>query len=245
MQVVAIIPARSGSKGVIDKNIRPIAGHPLLAWSIAAAKLTQNIDRVIVSTDNAQYAEIATAYGAEVPFLRPVEYAQDLSNDLVVFQHVIHFFDKEEDVIPDYLVQLRPTCPVRNSDVINNAIQIMVESPEATSLCSAHKVEYPPCKYFKLTSTGFFVGYMGEKFVNMPRQTCPQAYQPNGHVDVLKPSVIVASKSLHGDKRMAFLAPDPGDIDTEEDFSHIHALLAKDFELVDFLNDASPNRKND
>jgi N-acylneuraminate cytidylyltransferase len=226
MRIMAIIPARSGSKGVPHKNIRPLAGHPLLAWSIVAAKLAKRIDRVLVSTDSGEYAAIARSYGAETPFLRPAEFAQDCSNDLEFVRHALTWLQENEGAVPDYLAHLRPTCPNRDPAVIDAAIESILADPEADSLCSAHKVDHPPCKYFKLNADGTFSGYMGEELINIPRQQCELAYQPNGHVDVLRSAGVLAGGHLHGSRRLAFFSPDPGDIDTEEDFVAVAERLS-------------------
>src|SRR5512144_1887099 len=112
-EILALIPARGGSKGIPRKNIRSFAGHPLIAYSIAAGLRSSMVNRVIVSTDDEEIAAVACQYGAEVPFLRPAEYAQDQTLDLPVFQHVIDWFAEHENYRPDVVVQLRPTSPIR------------------------------------------------------------------------------------------------------------------------------------
>ncbi len=114
--VIAIIPARSGSKSVTDKNIKLLSGHPLIAYSIVAAKLSKEIKRVVVSTDSEEYAEIAKKYGAEVPFIRPEIYSKDSSTDRDFFIHAMNWFKDNENTLPEYWVQLRPTTPLRNPE---------------------------------------------------------------------------------------------------------------------------------
>jgi N-acylneuraminate cytidylyltransferase len=237
MRILAIIPARAGSKGLPHKNIRLLAGHPLLAWSIAAAKLSRRINRVIVSTDSREYADIANTYGAETPFLRPEHLAQDHSRDIGFILHALDWLKNNEGRLPDFLVHLRPTGPNRIAAVIDEAVAFISRDKDASSLCSAHAVEYPPCKCFKLNPDDTFSGYMGEEYVNLPRQECIPAYQPNGHVDVLNVKSIVSTGSLHGPRRLAFLAPDPGDIDGKEDFDKLGMSLASSkSELAYYLN---------
>jgi N-acylneuraminate cytidylyltransferase len=238
MQIVAIIPARSGSKGVAHKNIRLLAGYPLLAWSIAAAKLAGHIDRALVSTDSKEYATIARRYGAETPFLRPAEFSSDLSNDLEFALHAIEWLKLHEGQAPDFFVHLRPTCPARDPALLDAAIEAMLADETATSLCSAHETDYPPCKYFRRNEDGTFSGYMGEEYVNIPRQSCEPAFRPNGHVDILRVGSILATGSLHGPRRLAFIAPDPGDIDTEEDYQTLDAKMrSTDSILRNYLKD--------
>ncbi|MFZ6019832.1 MAG: cytidylyltransferase domain-containing protein, partial [Chloroflexota bacterium] len=130
-EVLAIIPARGGSKGIPRKNIRNFAGHPLIAYSIAAALQSRRITRVIVSTDDPEIAEVARAYGAEVPFLRPAELAQDSTLDLPVFQHALAWLTANEAYAPDVVVQLRPTSPIRPVGLVDEAVHILLEHPEA------------------------------------------------------------------------------------------------------------------
>ena len=112
-EVLAVIPARGGSKGIPHKNIRCFAGHPLIAYSIAAARQSELVTRVIVSTDDPEIADVARDFGAQVPFLRPAELAQDTTLDLPVFQHVLAWLIANEAYQPDFVLQLRPTSPVR------------------------------------------------------------------------------------------------------------------------------------
>ena len=116
--IVALVPARAGSKGVPDKNIRALAGQPLLAWSVRAALRAKTVDWVIVSTDSAEYAEIARASGAEVPFLRSEQSSNDGAGDEAVVAHFLDWLGQGGEALPDYIVYLRPTTPLRSSAVI-------------------------------------------------------------------------------------------------------------------------------
>src|SRR5689334_3014090 len=109
--VLAIVPARGGSKGIPRKNLREVAGHPLIAYSIAVALQSREIDRVIVSTDDREIADVARSYGADIPFLRPAELAMDETPDLPVFQHALRWLQREQRYRPDLVVHLRPTSP--------------------------------------------------------------------------------------------------------------------------------------
>ncbi len=112
-EILALIPARGGSKGIPRKNIRSFAGYPLIAWSIAAAKQSELVTRVIVSTDDEEIAAVARECGAETPFLRPAEFAQDNTTDLPVFEHALQWLEENEGYQPEIVVQLRPTSPIR------------------------------------------------------------------------------------------------------------------------------------
>ncbi len=136
MNILAIIPARSGSKSVPHKNIRQIADRPMLAYSIDHAQKSKYINRIILSTDSSQYAEIGKRYGAEIPFLRPEEYALDDSLAIDVFYHCLTFLAKDAHYIPDIVVQLRPTYPIREINDIDNMIEILMNHPDADSIRS-------------------------------------------------------------------------------------------------------------
>src|SRR5271169_6991185 len=125
--MLAVIPARGGSKGVPGKNIRPLAGLPLIGHSIRLSKLCAEIAKCIVSTDSEEIAAVAREHGAEVPFLRPVELAQDNTLDLPVFEHALKWLEEIEEYKPVIVVQLRPTSPVRPRDCVDNAISILLE----------------------------------------------------------------------------------------------------------------------
>jgi len=230
MEIMALIPARGGSKGVPGKNIKLLGGYPLIAYSITAAKLTQQIGRVIVSTDSEAIAETACEYGAEVPFIRPSELARDHSTDYGYIRHAINWFRKYESEIPDYLVQLRPTTPLRNPQILDSAIGKIINQPEATSLRSAHPASESPHKWFQLNEQGYFEGLFPgftNDYLNNPRQVFPDAYIPDGYVDIVKPSFIVASGLLYGLKMIGFITPFCTEVDTGNDFDFLEYDLDK------------------
>src|SRR3990172_9517903 len=130
-ETLALIPARGGSKGIPRKNIRSFAGFPLIAWSIAAAKQASCVTRVIISTDDPEIAAIARDWGAETPFLRPDELAQDNTTDLPVFQHALKFLEEVEGYRPEVIVQLRPTSPIRPRGMVDQAVDILLAHPDA------------------------------------------------------------------------------------------------------------------
>ena len=120
--VVGIIPARGGSKGVPKKNIREIGGFPMIAYSIIAAKFVENMGRCIISTDSNEIAEVAKSFGGDVPFLRPSELATDSSTDIEYIRHAMEWFNDNEGYIPEYWVILRPTTPLREPEVVQNLL---------------------------------------------------------------------------------------------------------------------------
>jgi CMP-N,N'-diacetyllegionaminic acid synthase len=228
--VYVIIPARGGSKGVPGKNIKELGGHPLLAYSIAAAKLSGRIARTIVSTDSAEIAQIAVRYGAEVPFLRPKKYATDRSPDLDFVLHALNWFKENEEQGPDYLVHLRPTTPLRDPLIVDSAIGLIMDDQAATSLRSGHAAAESPFKWFLRDEHGYFrpirEGMTNEE-CNLPRQSFPKVFVPDGYVDILKASFVTETRTLHGEKMIGFESPVCREVDTLEDFAYLEYEAAK------------------
>ena len=153
-EVFALIPARSGSKGIPDKNIKLLDGVPLIAYSIAAALQSSIIDRVIVSTDSEEYAEIARHYGAEVPFIRPINISGDKATDVQFFEHAINWLQENDNYVPEYIVHLRPTTPFRNPEIIDDAISKFIGSGYS-ALRSCHKMSESSYKTFEIENGKF------------------------------------------------------------------------------------------
>lgn len=225
---VAIIPARGGSKGVPQKNIRLLKGYPLIAYSIACGLMAREIGRVIVSTDAEEIAAVARRFGGEVPFLRPAELARDRSADIEFVIHAINWFAANEGSVPPYLVHLRPTTPLRDPAVVDTAIKTIAASPESTSLRSGHVASESPFKWFLRDDQGYFTSIMqglSTEGANLPRQGFPDVYIPDGYVDVLKTRFIAATKTMHGDKMIGFISPFCHEVDTIDDFEYLEFLV--------------------
>lgn len=233
--VLALIPARGGSKSVPKKNIRLFRGHPLIAYSIAAAKLSQKISRIIVSTDSEEIADIARKYGAETPFLRPAEYAHDLSPDIEFVNHSINWLEKHEGRVPEYLIHLRPTSPIRDPVLIDEAIERIMADPDSTSLRSVHVCKHTPYKWLTTGKDNYmkpvFPGITMAQ-TNGPRQEFPETLVPNGYVDVLKASYINASGEMHGVKAIGYRTDEVLDIDTEGDLKELEAFHGQRKEII-------------
>ena len=249
MNIMAIIPARGGSKGVPGKNIRLLGGYPLIAYSVIAAKLSEKIERVLVSTDTEEIAAIAREYGAEAPFLRPAEFAQDTSPDQDFMLHAIHWLQDNEGRIPEYLVQLRPTTPLRVPSIVDMAIAEIIKRPEATSLRSAHLAPESPFKWFQMNEAGYYKGFfegISNDLLNNPRQGFPDAYIPDGYVDIVKPDFIRSSGQLYGDRTIGFNSPFCTEIDTMNDFELLEYDLNKNGSLLwEYLKGFYPQRSLD
>ncbi len=219
-EVLAIIPARSGSKSIKDKNIRLINGKPMLAYSIEHALQAKCIDRVIVSTDSEEYAKIARKYGAEIPFIRPKELATDTSLDIDVFEHVLKYLEENEGYLPELVVQLRPTYPVRKITDIENMVSYMKNNPDIDSMrCIAPAKEIPYKMWFK-GNDGIISPIMTDipECYNMPRQRLPKVYYQNACIDVIRAEVIVKKHSMSGERIAGYEMNENFDIDTEEEF---------------------------
>jgi CMP-N,N'-diacetyllegionaminic acid synthase len=206
--VVALIPARGGSKSVPRKNLLPVAGRPLIAYSILHAKACPSITRIIVSTDDDEIAEVARGYGAEVPFKRPAEAASDTATDFQVFHHALSWLAEHEGYTPELVVHLRPTGPVRETALIERAVQLMLKSPQADALRSVGTAEQTPYKMWRIEDSFLrplieLPGY--PEAHSMPRQKLPVAYWQNGYVDIVRPRTILELESMTGQVVLPFI----------------------------------------
>jgi N-acylneuraminate cytidylyltransferase len=227
--ILALIPARGGSKSLPRKNIRPLAGHPLIAYSIAAALQAVSIDRVIVSTDDEEIAEVARGYGTEVPFLRPAALAGDDTPDLPVFQHALQWLEAA-GYRPDVIVQLRPTSPLRPPGWVEEGIGRLLADPSADSARAVVPAGQNPYKMWRLGPAGRIVpllmGEFDEAF-NMPRQRLPVTFWQTGHLDVIRRATIVGKGSMTGEAVVPVpIDPDYAvDIDSPRDFERAESLI--------------------
>lgn len=202
-EVLAIIPARGGSKGIPRKNIREFAGYPLIAYSIAAGLQAQNVNRVILSTDDQEIAQVAKQFGAEVPFKRPDYLAHDDTPDLPVFEHALSWLKEEEGYQPELVVQLRPTSPIRPKDLVDQAVEMTANRPEADSVRGVVPAGQNPFKMWQINSEGQMVPLLKLEGIsepyNAPRQSLPQVFWQTGHIDIIRRQVILEKKSMSGD----------------------------------------------
>ncbi|MDB2469180.1 acylneuraminate cytidylyltransferase family protein [Alphaproteobacteria bacterium] len=225
-KIVAIIPARSGSKSVIDKNIKDLAGYPLIAYSIAAALMSRHISRIVVSTDSSQYASIAQKFGGEVPFLRPPNISGDTSGDRDFLLHAISWMRKNEGVVPELWVHLRPTTPLRDPEVIDQAIETFLGNAEASSLRSGHPAPESPMKWF-VKKGKYFKSFVDNETSNLPKEMFLQSYVPNGYVDIVRTSIVEKNIEIHGDKILGFVSQVTNEVDSNEEYEYIEYLLTK------------------
>lgn len=232
MNVLAVIPARGGSKGIRRKNLTTIKGKPLLVYSIEHALRSKLVNRVIVSSDDNEIMDVARRCGAEVPFVRPAELAQDDVLDIPVFQHALTFLKETENYVPDVVVHLRPTAPYRKPVWIDEAIQALLENPTADSVRSVSEPEKHPYRMFTLDKDGLLDPIMKHKHpipYLLRRQELPKMYFYNCVIDVTKPSTLFGKNSMTGDRIVPYFmeAEDVIDIDTPQDIEIAEYLFRK------------------
>ncbi|WP_274309192.1 acylneuraminate cytidylyltransferase family protein [Solibacillus daqui] len=219
-EVLAIIPARSGSKGIPHKNIRDLDGQPLIAYSIQHALNSKLITRVIVSTDSPEYAAIAKSFGAEVPFIRPKNISGDLALDIEVFEHALEYLKQKENYVPELVVQLRPTYPIRQVQDIDKMIELLIDNPNGDSIRCISQVNETPYKMWFKKENGEIQPILRDlnEAYNMPRQSLPVVYYQNACIDVIWASVIMEKHSMTGEVILGYEMDENFDIDSEEDF---------------------------
>jgi CMP-N,N'-diacetyllegionaminic acid synthase len=223
MKTIAIIPARIGSKSVLKKNIRIVAGKPLVAHSIKHALESKLIDRIIVSTDSQEVADIALKYGAEVPFLRPAHLSDDHALDIGFHKHAIDWLKENEAYSPDFIINLRPTTPIRDSQILDEAIKLFSMHPEIDSMISVRLSDKSPYKMWKKDKNGL-ISPLFKNFetykepYNLPRQLLPESFIHDGYFDLTRIETILNLNSVSGSKVMPFIVSGSHiDIDYESD----------------------------
>lgn len=217
-EILALIPARGGSKSVPRKNIIHLLGKPMIAWAIQHALASQFISRVIVSTDDEEIANVALSFGAEVPFMRPAALSGDFSLDIEFHRHALEWLNENENYVPDMVVNLRPTPPARLPATIDRAIELFAAHPEVDSLRSVHLASKSPYKMWLIDEQGYMINVAHLPNVrepyNQPRQKLPIVYWQDGYIDITRPRVIFEMNSTTGDIILPFIVDEPAvDID--------------------------------
>lgn len=218
-KIIAIIPARSGSKSIKNKNIINYRGKPLIYHSIKTALQSNNIKRTIVSTDSKKYQKIAIKFGAESPFLRPKKISKDYSLDFDYILHAVNFLNKTK-YVPDLVVLLRPSSPNRKVRIIDECIKHFINNIDKyDSLRSVSEFNQPVQKLFMIKNNklqGFFDKSLKGEYHALPRQKFSKTYLPNGYIDILKPKFFLNKKKLYG-RMCPFITEETLDIDYKED----------------------------
>jgi YrbI family 3-deoxy-D-manno-octulosonate 8-phosphate phosphatase len=236
-RVLALVPARGGSKGLPGKNLRPLAGHPLVAWAVAAGRAAASVGRVLVSTDDPAIRAAAVAAGAEAPFLRPPELAGDDTTDLPVFLHALDWLRDHEDYVPEVVVQLRPTSPLRPPGLVDAAVAALLADPEATAARTVTPSPQTPYKMWRVEGARLAPLLAAPEGVeepfNAPRQRLPRTFWQTGHVDAARTATLRSGSMTGG--RIAPVEVDAAyavDIDTPADLLHAERLLAEGLPVV-------------
>jgi CMP-N-acetylneuraminic acid synthetase len=240
-RVMALIPARGGSKGIPRKNIRLLAGKPLIAWTIATALECKSIERVIVSTDDPEIAAIAEHYGAEVPFLRPAALATDAAPTQGTIEHVLQWLVDHEAYRPDYLLILQPTSPLRTSQDIHAAIEIAAALDADTLVSVSELTHSHPAYALTLDDAGLLRTFTGMDLRECERkyprrQDLPPAYLRNGAIYLARPSLPLDGGSIYGPETYGYLMPAERSLDIDD---------LPDFELADRILRERTTRETD
>jgi CMP-N-acetylneuraminic acid synthetase len=235
-RILAVIPARGGSKGVLRKKIRDLCGKPVIAWTIETALAAgDDLCRVIVSTDDAEIAEAARAAGAEVPFMRPAEMATDEAPGLPVIQHAVAFVEEEEEKPVDWVLVLQPTAPFRNADDISESLRLAREGGCDSVISVTRVLAEHPILMKKIKDDRLLPYCIEEKEGTRRQDYDPPAYIRNGAIYLTRRDVLMESNSIWGEVIRPYVMPEERsyDIDSERDFKLVELVMRERLKAVD------------
>lgn len=214
-EIIGLIPARGGSKGIPGKNTKNLSGKPLIAWTIEAALKSKVCSRLIVSTDSQEIKKIAQDFGAEVPFIRPKHLASDTATSISVINHAIEYLRNEGIKESDYILLLQPTSPLRNEEDIQNVITIG-QSKYAVAVISVTESHYHPCKTHMITPQGVLQRFFKNNSDNERRQDLPIVYAENGAIYLNRISSLVEEQTfIPENKTYPYILPPERSIDID------------------------------
>lgn len=228
-KILAIIPARGGSKGLPEKNIKPLSGKPLIGWTIEQAKECKYIDSIFVTTDNERIANTAKYFGVDVPFLRPAELAKDTSSSMDVVEHVLSHFENKH-VYFDYILLLEPTSPLRKKNDLDAAIQLAIENESADGIISLGEVHMEhPMIVKKINEKGKITPYIDDVIKISQRQQADKAYFPYGVIYMIKTDIFKKEKAFYTNNILPYYIErwQNYEVDDIYDFIAIEAILKK------------------
>lgn len=226
---LAVIPARGGSKGLPGKNTRPLAGLPLIGWSIRSAKESRTLTRTIVSTEDPSIAETARAAGGDVPFMRPAELAQDDSSLVGVLRHAVAWFESNEGTRVEVVVLLQPTSPFRAAEDIDSVVRLILEGGADSAETVVEDHAHPYHRYF--LKDGRLLPWRPEMSASSRRQDFPPVYKPTGSVYTVRRDLLMEEGVLSGKDHRGLLVGPERSIDIDDEW---------DFRLAQWLADVSP-----
>lgn len=228
MKIIAIIPARGGSKGIPGKNIKLLNNKPLIVYSIEQAHQSKYINEIIVSTDDENIANVAKLYGASVPYLRPKEISGDFATD---YEFIKFHLDNSIDTDIDYIVQLRPTYPLRKVEILDDCIEKMINNKDYDSLRTVIPTDKTPYKMYNINNNLLLplfkdVNDIKEPY-NQPRQILPKTYLHNGYIDIINVKSFLKLDSITGNNICPYILPKEEifDIDTLDDWEAVEKQL--------------------
>jgi len=226
VSVLALVPARGGSRGIPRKNITPLAGKPLIAWTIEAARACGRIERVVVSTDEPEIADVARTCGADVPFLRPPALARDETPGIDPVLHAVRWLALEEGYRPEWVALLQPTSPLRTTDDVRGALAL-AEDRGAAAVISVTEAEHHPWWMKRISRDGRLLSWSEPPRQAVRRQDLPPAYALNGAVYVTRRRALQAEISLSPEPTFAYEMPPERslDIDTPWDLRLAELIL--------------------
>jgi CMP-N-acetylneuraminic acid synthetase len=228
LSIPALITARGGSKGIPRKNVVDLGGKPLIAWTIEAALQSEKIGRVIVSTDDEEIADAACHAGAEVPFMRPADLAQDGSAHIPVIQHALRWLEQDEGALPEFFCLLQPTSPLRTAGHIDEAVQLLLDK-KTDAVVSVCEAETHPFMARKIDSHGILHTFLDIPEGYLRRQNFPAAYEINGAIYLCRSRIVMEENILMPTHTAGFVMDKKSslDIDTPEDLERTRNLLLK------------------
>ena len=224
---LGVITARGGSKAIPRKNIASLAGKPLIAWTIEAAQKSKTLTRLIVSTDDENIAQVARQYGAEVPFMRPADLAQDQSPHIPVLAHALAWLSEHEIFVPEYVLLLQPTSPLRTAEDIDASFELF-QQKNADSVIGVSPTPTHPYLVKRMESDGRLESFMPTPDGYLSRQSLPPAYIINGAIYWIRRDVLIEKKTLCTDRTYGYVMPEDRslDIDTPSDLRLAEYLMA-------------------
>ena len=225
-EIIGLITARGGSKSMPRKNILPLAGKPLIAWTIEAARASRHLSRVLLSTDDPEIAEVAAAWGAEVPFMRPAELAGDTTPHILAVEHAIRWLEEAEGAQPEYVLMLQPTSPLRTTADIDGAIALARER-DAIAVVSVSPMNRHPYLSKRILADGTLAEFVKSDIAYLRRQDLPPAYALNGALYLNRSESLLRDRTFVPPGTLAYVIPPERaqDVDTPWEFHLVEMIL--------------------
>ena len=228
MNIMGLITARGGSKGILGKNIFPVAGKPLIAWTIEEALKSRLLNKLIVSTDDSRIVEVSREYGAEVPFMRPAELAGDHSSHLQVVEHAVKWVEENQGYAADYVMLLQPTTPLRVAEDIDKVIETAMEK-KAEAVLSVSPFNFHPYYARTISREGILRDLVKDRNDFLFRHELPDAYVENGAIYLVRKDVLFGQHSLMPSRIHAYVMPEERVLDIDTPWSmHLAELILED-----------------